>query len=93
MKTIYGLIFNLPDQRKIIDEHCFGDCGRIVMGCINDPQLGELAPCMAPSAECPYLDKELPDFGTVPDGDDAASVTLRKLQPVRRDVPVKGGEK
>ena len=90
MKTIYALIFAMPDQRKLIDEHCLGDCGRAVFGCINDVQLGELMPCMAPSDECPYLDKELPNFGTTPDGDDTASVTLRKLQPVKRELPSLG---
>lgn len=82
-------MFAMPDQREIIDKHCFGDCGKVCMGVINDPQLGELMPCNEPTEACPYLDKELPDFGTVPDGDETASVTLRKLQPVRRDVPVK----
>jgi hypothetical protein len=82
---VYALIFAMPDQRKIIEEHCFGDCGKVCMGIINDAQLGEMMPCGTGPEECPYLDKELPDFGTVENRDGSlSSITLRKLQPVKR---------
>lgn len=77
-KIIYGLVFMLPDQKKIIDDHCFGTCKKIIVGGINCEGMGSLMVCRTPAKECPQFDKEIDEpIGEV--GGDP--VIIRKLKP------------
>jgi hypothetical protein len=72
MNIIYGvsLSFNEPE----INQHCFGDCGKILIGGIELDGLPFL-PCNQES--CPFEDKCTPVLGKTHDGSDFA---IRKLQ-------------
>ncbi len=59
MKNIYGLVIGIPEQKEIISKHCFGTCGKIILGAIMDKELGELAVCRTPKEECPQLDNQM----------------------------------
>jgi hypothetical protein len=77
MKPIYGLIWGIPDQEKIIDAHCFKTCGKIIVGGITDKELGALMVCRTPKDQCPHLDKEMDEpFGEV----NGEPVFIRKLK-------------
>ena len=72
---MYGLVIGIPEQRKQIAMHCFGDCGRIIVGAGYDPAIGEIGICRYD--DCPYLDKQMSE----PIGDiDGESLYLRKLK-------------
>jgi hypothetical protein len=58
-KPIYGLVCGIETQREIIEKHCFGDCGKIIVGAIIDKAIGELGVCRTPKEACPRLDKEM----------------------------------
>ena len=58
MGNIYALLMGAPDQRAIIDDHCFGTCGKIIIGAIHDEAFGELAVCRTPAGECPQFASE-----------------------------------
>ncbi len=58
-KPIYGLVFLLPDQKKIIDDHCFGTCKKIIIGGIDCEETGPLMVCRTPAKDCPQFDKEI----------------------------------
>ena len=74
---IYGLVFLLPDQQKIIDDHCFGTCGKIIVGGIHCDGIGLLMVCRIPAKDCPQLDKEMDE----PVGDvNGDPVFIRKLK-------------
>jgi len=74
---IFGLIWGLPDQEKIIDNHCFGTCKKIIVGGINDKELGSLMVCRTPAKDCPQFDKEMEE----PLGDiNGVPVFIRKLR-------------
>ncbi len=76
-KPIYGLVYLLPAQKKIIDDHCFGTCKKIIFGAVNCEGIGTLMVCRTPATECPQLDKEMDEpIGEV-DGD---PVFVRKLK-------------
>lgn len=71
---MYGVIFKF--QKELIEKHCMGDCGKILLGIVFDEQLGELAPCN--HAECPHLDKQMSTpIGRLCDGEE---IILRKLK-------------
>ncbi len=54
---VWGLIGMLPEQKPLIEKHCFGDCGKVSMaGAIVDEHLGPLWVCT--EAVCPWLKKE-----------------------------------
>jgi len=46
-------------QCILVEKHCFGDCGKILVGAIVDPQLGQLYVCREDI--CPHQEREL-DF-------------------------------
>ena len=72
---MYGLVLDLPKQREQIEKHCFGDCGKIIIGSVVDAELGELAMCN--QEDCPYLDKQMEEaIGEV----DGVKIYLRKLK-------------
>lgn len=55
---IFGLLLLHPDQKDLIQKHCFGDCGKISLaGCIDDPQTGGLGVCC--ETACPWLKGEM----------------------------------
>ena len=37
---IYALVLSLPEQRAVIEKHCLGDCGNLIIGGITDPDFG-----------------------------------------------------
>lgn len=49
---IYGLLISIPEQEKLINKHCTGDCGKLSVGGIDGGQLGPMAVCH--EKECPY---------------------------------------
>ena len=77
IKPIYGLVFLLPDQQKIIDDHCFGTCKKIIVGGVHCEGIGSLMVCRTSAKECPQFDKELDE----PVGDvNGDPVFIRKLK-------------
>ena len=54
-KKIFGVCY-FPGQDKLIDKHCFGDCGKIIMGGIVD-SLTWYLPCK--QEECPHEEKRM----------------------------------
>jgi hypothetical protein len=74
---IYGLVFLMPDQKKIIDGHCFGTCKKIIVGGIHCEGIGPLMVCRTPSKDCPQFDKEMDESIGEVDGD---PVFIRKLK-------------
>jgi len=77
IRPIYGLVFLLSDQQKIIDDHCFGTCKQIIVGGINCEGIGPLMVCRTPAKDCPQFDKELDEPMGEVDGD---PVFIRKLK-------------
>lgn len=76
-KPIYGLIFHLPDQQKIIDEHCFRTCKKIIIGGVYCEGVGSLMVCRTSAKDCPQFEKEMDE----PIGDvDGEPVFIRKLK-------------
>ena len=74
---IYGLVFLLPNQQKIIDDHCFNTCKKIIVGGINVEGIGPLMVCRTPAKDCPQLDKEMDE----PIGDVGGDpIFIRKLK-------------
>jgi hypothetical protein len=78
---IYLIVFEL--QRKQVESHCWGDgCGHGVVGCVTVPMGGgELTcvPCSQIAADCPILDREMPEpMGEV----EERPAHLRKLKDV-----------
>lgn len=72
---MYALIMILKSQREQIERHCFGDCGKIIIGSGYDKDLGEMAICR--ESECKYLDKQMDEpFGAI----SGEPVYLRKLK-------------
>lgn len=71
---LYGTCFSVKSQRPLIEAHCFGDCGKAIIGAIVDNQIGEIVPCR--SETCPHLADELLFPGTV----QGEEITLRKLK-------------
>jgi hypothetical protein len=75
-EMIYGLVCGIKEQRELIKTHCFGDCGKIIIGAILDDTLGELGICR--EVTCPHLDKQMDEpIGADNDGE---QITLRKLK-------------
>lgn len=71
---IFGVLVELQDD--LIKAHCFGDCGRAMVGALVDDQLGEILPCSV--KECPHLDRQMDEaIGTTSDG---LEIYLRKIK-------------
>ncbi len=50
---IYCIPFMVESQKRPIEQHCFGDCGKISMG--GSIVCGEYGPCfVCTQAVCPY---------------------------------------
>lgn len=76
-KPIYGLVFLIPDQQKIIDEHCFKTCRKIIVGGVNCEGIGPLMVCRTVAKDCPQIDKEMDE----PVGDvNGDPLFIRKLK-------------
>ena len=75
---MYGLLLIIPEQKTLVEKHCFGDCGKAILGAVIDKQYGEIAVCHQLPADCPYIDKQmLEPIGTVSSGE---KIILRKLR-------------
>ncbi len=77
MKPIYALVCGIPSQQKVISDHCFGTCKKIIVGALIDEQLGELGVCRTPKEQCPRLDKEMDEAFGEWEGD---PIFIRKLK-------------
>jgi len=53
---IFGVCPMVEKQKIEIDKHCFGDCGKILLGGMIDDLLA-LLPCK--EKKCPYEEKSL----------------------------------
>jgi len=68
-------------QEKEIDHYCFGVCGKITVGGINDDVMGPLCPCRQET--CEYEDKRSDIIGTITDTDgESIDIIIRKLKPI-----------
>lgn len=87
---IWGIAVMAPTQEAAVQQHCFGDCGKISMaGAINDPLTGGLFVCCEPT--CPYVDKEFDEYGETTSFGRKHSVTLRALKPIDAAAQEQGG--
>jgi hypothetical protein len=60
-KPIYGLVYGIPGQAKIIDEYCFKKCGKIIVGGMTHELVGPLMICRTPKKQCPQFNREMDD--------------------------------
>jgi len=73
---LFGVLALHPSQKPLIDAHCFGDCGRIIVGAIDVGDLGFVYPCR--TDPCPYVERQTEEpIGTTGDGE---PLYLRKLK-------------
>lgn len=75
IKKLYAIPASYPPHKIIIEDQCFEKCGSLVLGMINDDQVG---PCFTCSrTDCPYEheDSKISVGGT----SDGAPVYLRRL--------------
>lgn len=54
-----------PGQQEQIDKWCFGECGKIILGALTDPELGCLYPC---SEEICIHEKKNMEYGETESG-------------------------
>jgi hypothetical protein len=55
---IFGVLLEVESQRRLIEKHCFGDCGKVsVGGFILDDTVGGLAVCC--ETACPWREREM----------------------------------
>jgi len=74
---IYALAVMIPEQEQIITKHCFGDCGKIIIGGV---EIEGVAFAVCRTSDCPYLDRQMDE----PMGDvDGSPVYVRKLKEVK----------
>jgi hypothetical protein len=60
-------------QELLVEKHCFGDCGKILVGAIVHNMIGKMYTCREDI--CPHIDREL-DFFEL----DGEKLILRKLK-------------
>ncbi len=77
-EPIYGLLFTIPEQEKMINKHCFGDCGKIICAGLDDKDLGPMFPCRI--KDCPHKEQDTDDSIGDVDGD---PIFLRKLKEIK----------
>lgn len=75
-RPIYALAVGIKEQEAIINEHCFGTCGKIIVGGIVLGE-GQFMPCRTPKEQCPRFDKEMDEAVGEINGD---PVFVRKLK-------------
>lgn len=63
-EKIFGLLFMHKEQRKLIEKHCFGDCGKVSMaGGIDDDLVGSMFVCC--ETFCPWMHAQMDQpYGT-----------------------------
>lgn len=86
---VFGLLALNPDQKPLIEKHCFGDCGKVSMaGAIMDERTGGLWVCA--ETICPWLKGEMDEpYGTTTSFGQEHQIFLRAIT----DSPAhKGGE-
>lgn len=64
-------------QEKEVTKYCFGECMKIIIGGVEDTELGPLCPCR--EDDCPYEEKHTEVIGTVK----GEKVCVRKLKPLK----------
>jgi hypothetical protein len=76
---IFGLLIDVPQQRSLIEKHCFGDCGKVSAGgVILDETVGGLVVCC--ETACPWLEREMDEpWGMTMSFGHPHEVYLRKL--------------
>lgn len=80
---VWGVAVAHPNQRDEVKAHCFGDCGKISMaGAIDDPLTGGLMVCC--ERACPYLDKELRNYGETMSFGKKHTVHLRTIRKISK---------
>ncbi len=87
MGKLYGLLVQAPLQEKPVQDHCFGDCGRISMG--GAIMTGAGARMMCCHDECPHLGEQT----DAPIGTSAMTgepIYLRALEPMPQNDRVEG---
>ena len=57
MARVYGLVTAIKEQMKLIDSHCFGDCGKANLFDYVNTEMGPLVLCREQT--CPHLKKQL----------------------------------
>lgn len=57
MGKLYGLLVQAPNQEKPVNDHCFGDCGKISMGGGIMTQAGMMMMCC--HDDCPHVGIEM----------------------------------
>jgi hypothetical protein len=77
---VFGVAVLAPRQKAAAEAHCFGDCGKLSMGgVIADELTGGLCVCCEPV--CPYMAKEMPEYGSTMSFGRPHTITLRLLEP------------
>ncbi len=87
MGKLYGLLVQAPLQEKPVQDHCFGDCGRISMGGAIMTGAGAMMMCC--HDECPHLGEQTDE----PIGTSAMTgepIYLRALEPMPQNDRVEG---
>jgi len=74
-KKIFGVCPRVSTQEKMMDKHCFGDCGKIIIGWMVDAEMG-LSLCPCKEEICPHEEKRL-EYGTINTGE---MIWVRKLK-------------
>lgn len=65
MDTVYCIPMMAENQKQPIDDHCFGDCGKISMGGVIDTGPEVAGPCWVCTQEsCPYEKGTVGPVGT-----------------------------
>lgn len=77
---IYGVCLN--SQQQEIEKHCFGDCGKIIVGGFN---IGALGFSICREIDCPHKERDisLDDMADDSPKFEGESVTVRRLMTCR----------
>lgn len=75
MEKMFAMVLMI--QEDLITKHCFGDCGKAIIGGLVDDELGPLVPCR--QEVCPHEDATM-ELGELENDGAAYAVTLRKLK-------------
>ena len=79
MAKLYGLLVQAPTQEKPVQDHCFGDCGRISMGGAIMTGAGPMMMCC--HDDCQFLGEEQIDEAIGTSAMTGETIYLRALAP------------
>ena len=78
MGNLYAILYDEPTQKPIVEQVCFGSCGKIIVGQLDIPLDGGILVALACRQDaCPALDKQMDEPCASLNGD---PVYLRKLR-------------